>query len=410
MINKILNNYFLILFSLIPISILIGSTASLINVIIIDFSFLIFLIYIKDFSFLKNNTIKYFLILYLYLIFNTFISIEPELGMFRNLGFFRIIIFFAALNYFFNREFFSQKLIIAWLFIISVVVFDVYFEKFNGTNLLGFPKTGENIVSYGSRLVSFFKDEPIVGGFLYSFFLMLIGFLFEKNKKINVFLIVLTIIFFLSIFITGERANTIKALTGVFIFFFFLKKIDIKVKLLSIAIILISLTTLIYKSEYFKLRYVDQIKSNLNVEESYYLHVYRAGLQVFKNYPLFGVGNKNFRVETCKNPNNRSKEQTSEYLCTTHPHQIYLEFLSEHGLIGTVILLFLLYKLIFSKIIFVIKHGNCIQLGSLTYLITIFLPMIPSGAFFNDYSLTLFTINLGILYSSSSNLNIFTKK
>ncbi len=410
MMNKGLNNYFLILFSLMPISIIIGSSASLINVLLIDLSFLFFSIYLKDFSFLRNKTIKYLLILYLYLIFNTLISLDAEIGMFRNLGFIRIIILFAAFNYFFKDNLFSQKLMLAWFLIISIVVFDVYFEKFNGKNLLGYPETGENIISYGSRLVGFFKDEPIVGGFIYSFFLILMGYLFEKYEKMNFFLILLTIIFFFSIFITGERANTIKAFLGVFLFFTFLKKIDFKIKVISIIIVLISLTTLIYKSEYFKLRYVYQIKSHLNVEESYYLHIYRSGLQVFDNYRLFGVGTKNYRVEACKNPNKRGEDQTKHYLCTTHPHQIYLEFLSEHGIIGTAILLFLFYKLIFSKIFFVIKYGNYIQLGSLLYLITIFLPLIPSGSFFNDYSLTLFCINLALMYSSSTNLNIFTKK
>lgn len=410
MMNKGLNNYFLILFSLMPISIIIGSSVSLINVLLIDLSFLFLLIYLKDFSFLKNKTIKYLLILYLYLIFNTLISLDAEVGIFRNLGFIRIIILFAAFNYFFKDNLFSQRLMFAWFLIISVVVFDVFFEKFNGKNLLGYPETGENIVSYGSRLVSFFKDEPIVGGFIYSFFLILMGYLFEKYKKVNIFLILLTIIFFFSIFITGERANTLKALLGVFLFFTFLKKIDLKIKLISILIILISFTTLIYKSDYFKLRYVYQIKSHLNVDESYYLHIYRSGLQVFNNYRLFGVGTKNYRVEACTNPNKREEVQTKHYLCTTHPHQIYLEFLSEHGLVGTAILLFLFYKLIFSKIVFVIKYGNYIQLGSLLYLITIFLPLIPSGSFFNDYSLTLFGINLALMYSSSTNLNIFTKK
>ncbi len=410
MINKTLINYFLILFSFIPISILIGSTASLINVFLIDFSFLFFIIYMKDYSFLKNKTIKYFLIFYFYLIFNSFISLDAELGIYRNLGFIRIIILFAAFNYFFKENFFSQKLLFVWFLIISFVVFDVYVEKFNGTNLLGYPEGGENNRAYGSRLVSFFKDEPIVGGFIYAFFLILMGYLAERYKKLNIFFIAIIVIFFMSIFITGERANTIKAFLGVSIFFIFLRKIDIKIKVVSILIISISLITLIYKSDYFKLRYVDQIKSHLNPDESYYLHIYRSGLQVFKNYPLFGVGVKNYRVEACKNPNNRAKEQTNHYLCTTHPHQIYIELLSEHGLIGTAILLFLLYKLIFSKIIYVIKFGNYIQLGSLIYLLTIFLPLIPSGSFLNDYSLTLFCINLAILYSSSSNLNIFIKK
>ncbi len=408
--NKILNNYFLFLFVLIPISILVGSSVSLINVILIDLSFVILLIYKKDFSFFKSKVVQYLLVFYLYLIFNSIISLNAELGLLRNLGFIRIVILFIALNYFLKDNLFKKQLMFSWLLIILIVVFDVFFEKFNGTNLLGFPEIEEGTASYGQRLVSFFKDEPIVGGFIYSFFLMLVGFLFDNIKKKNFFLIILTIVFFVSIFVTGERANTIKACLGVFIFFIFLKDVNIKAKLASIIIILISLTAVINKSEYFKLRYVYQIKSHLTVGESYYLHIYGSGLDVFKNYPLFGVGTKNYRFEACKNPNNHSEEKTKNYLCTTHPHQVYIEFLSEHGFVGTAILFFLLYKLIFSKIVIVVKYGNYLQLGSLIYLLNSFLPLIPTGAFFNDYMLTLFCINLAILYSSNPNLNIFTKK
>ena len=60
MTNKGLNNYFLILFSLMPISIIIGSSASLINVLLIDLSFLFLLIYLKDFSFLKIKLLNIF--------------------------------------------------------------------------------------------------------------------------------------------------------------------------------------------------------------------------------------------------------------------------------------------------------------------------------------------------------------
>mgnify|MGYP001374845100 CR=1 FL=1 len=62
--NKILDNYFLILFSVIPITIIVGSAISLVNIILIDLSFIILMIYKKNFKFLKNKTIIYFLILY----------------------------------------------------------------------------------------------------------------------------------------------------------------------------------------------------------------------------------------------------------------------------------------------------------------------------------------------------------
>ena len=98
--NKYISNYFLAIFSAIPISLIAGPSVSLINIILIDISFIIFIIYLRDFSFLKNKNFKYLLILYLYLLFNSFISLDFEMGFNRNFGFIRIIILFLALNYF----------------------------------------------------------------------------------------------------------------------------------------------------------------------------------------------------------------------------------------------------------------------------------------------------------------------
>ncbi len=114
--NKFTYNYFFVIFSILPISIVIGPSISLINVVIIDLSFLILLVQIKNFLFVKNKAFKLLLILYVYLIFNSFISINPELGIFRNLGFIRVIILFVAFNYFFNIKFFSKKFFLFGLF------------------------------------------------------------------------------------------------------------------------------------------------------------------------------------------------------------------------------------------------------------------------------------------------------
>ncbi len=403
--DKIIYNYFLLLFSLIPISILAGSGFSVSNILLIDLSFLIYMFYLKDFSFLKHESIKYLLIFYLYLIFNSFISIDSEQGVLRNFGFIRVIIFFIALNFFFNQKSFLEKTLIIWSLIFLVVVFDIFFERFNGTNLLGYPK--ESTVYLAKRIVSFFRDEPIVGGFVNAFYLILIGFLLNKfGPKKSKYILILSMVFFISILITGERSNTLRAGLGILLFFIFYKDFNLRHKLISLITMVLLLFILIINSEFLKGRFIVQFKQAIT-NDGLYLRIYKSGFEVFKNYPLFGVGNKNYRVETCKNTNNKSIKTQKKYKCTTHPHQIYLEFLSEHGLLGSLIMFFLLYKLIFSKIKSVIRSDNYLQLGSFIYLILVFLPIIPSGAFFNDYMITLFIINLSIFYASNLNLNIF---
>ena len=46
--------------------------------------------------------------------------------------------------------------------------------------------------------------------------------------------------------------------------------------------------------------------------------------------------------------------------------------------------------------------------GCVIFLTTSFIPFLPSGAFFADYNLTIFWINLSIMYSVNKKTNIFT--
>ena len=91
---------------------------------------------------------------------------------------------------------------------------------------------------------------------------------------------------------------------------------------------------------------------------------------------------------------------------------MYFELLSEHGIFGSIIILYLIYKLILFNFLFRFKELNYIQIGSGIYIILIFLPLIPSGSFFSDYSITLFALNLAIFYDLIQNLIFFlaTKK
>ena len=86
--NKATYNYFLILFSVIPVTIILGPKVSLLNILLIDISFIILILKSGNFSFIKNNSIKFLIILYLYLIFNSLISIDLNSGIYRNLGLF----------------------------------------------------------------------------------------------------------------------------------------------------------------------------------------------------------------------------------------------------------------------------------------------------------------------------------
>ena len=91
------------------------------------------------------------------------------------------------------------------------------------------------------------------------------------------------------------------------------------------------------------------------------------------------------------------------------PHQIYLEFLSEHGLFGSVILISSLFYLLFKILIEILKSRNHIQIGCFVYILSNFLPVIPSGSFFSSFTATLFWLNFSIMYACNKNTNVFFK-
>lgn len=414
-----INNYFFLIIAALPISIIVGPAVSLINILIFDLSFIILLIYKNNFKWIRNTYVRALLILYIYLIFNNLISLEQSSNFFRNFGFLRLIIFFVGLNYFLRFKEFN-KIFPAWSVITLVLVFDIFIEKYTGQNLLGFG-------SDHNRVVSFFKDEPIPGSFVHSLAFMLVGFYLLKYKNSSTsytFVLLLILIFCMyAVILTGERSNSIKFIIGFIIFIFLFEKVSYKKK---IAICLISfslLFILIQKNEYIKERMFSSINYSIktftysfkhgkpqdNPSGNLYAKLYRSGYDVFKKYPYFGVGSKNYRIESCENNKYHLNIHImiNDYVCMTHPHQIYFEFLSEHGFFGTILILIIFIFFLFKIFKDVKFSKNYLALGSFVYLITVFMPILPSGAFFSDYNLTLFFLNLSIVFAKSKNLNIF---
>jgi len=412
------NNFFFIFFSLLPLSIVLGPSISLFNIIILILIYLYIFFHKDHYKILiNNNVIKLLFFIFFYLIFNTIFSIDYEIGLIRNLGFIRLILLFILINYFFFLYQNNLKIFNFWTFLIFIIVLDVYVERFTGTNVFGWGAEEINGIKQpnGARVVSFFKDEPIVGGYLNGFIFLISGYVLlkVKEKKLNIFIFLILIsIFLFSIVITGERSNTIKAAIGIILFFGLSDFIRIRHKIYLLTGLMGIMILIISSSSYLKERYIGQLyaeaflgKEANFIQDNIYLKLYRSGFNVFKNHPYFGVGNKNYRIETCNS--DLKLIEIYNYECSTHPHQIYIEFLSEHGIVGSLILLSVLFFLIFKNLKIIILSQNYLQIGCLIHLLINFMPLLPSGSFFGDFNLTLFFINFSLMYALNKNTNIF---
>ena len=179
-----------------------------------------------------------------------------------------------------------------WLSTIILIICDSFIEFKFGTNILGY---GQDL--YSDRIVSFFKDEPIVAAFLNGFFFIVIGYLFDseilkKNYKYAICFI-LIILFLVCVTITGERSNTIKALFGLLIFFLLNKKFSFLNKFLIFLSSFVIFVFIVINSDYLKYRYFELIINPLTnyedskkfLNENKYIKHYKSGYSVFKNYP-----------------------------------------------------------------------------------------------------------------------------
>ena len=174
--------------------------------------------------------------------------------------------------------------------------------------------------------------------------------------------------------------------------------------------------------ETFSLRYKNDLFSklasnNYNIlnylKNTEYGKIYHTGIVLFQNNKLFGVGNKNFRLLCKENEiekflienkidykNDQIVEKFSEkFRCNTHPHQIYIEILSEHGVFGFVILLSLLVIFIKQNILIIFKKKNILLACQFFVILINFIPILPSGSFFSSFNASIFWINIALFYS-----------
>tara|TARA_B100001559_G_scaffold276764_1_gene247872 strand:+ start:52 stop:1293 length:1242 start_codon:yes stop_codon:yes gene_type:complete len=387
-------------FALFPLAFLIGNL--FINFFLLLFS-IIFVsgLFLKKFKFQNQNKFSLYLLLFFFfsLIINLIFSNNFYLTLPRVLKFILIIgsilcFSHTIINY---RKKIFIKIYKFWSILFGIVLFDIIFELIFKFNIFGF----SSIIP--GRVVSFSNDEMNIGHFFLAFCLIFINFVHTNFK--NIYLTSLLSIFFILIsFLIGERSNFIKTFIIIVFFSFFAYEIKLKYKFLIIVIITAIVSLTLSLNENYKERYYNQFtgmlfNNGLNhyINYSLYGAHYKVAYEIFKDNPYFGVGIKNFRVESFSEKYDNLNHSYPERRGNTHPHQIHLEFLSETGLIGyACFMIFILVSIIFSLKNY-IKNKNLFQLSSILYILVNLLPLIPSGSFFTTYSAGLFWLHYAIM-------------
>ena len=359
-----------------------------------------------------NYYFKFFFVFCAILILSSLLSKNTIISLKNSLFYFRFGIFTLCFWYLLDK---NEQLVKYLFFSILVcylsLIIDGYVQFFYGKNLLGYELFNDYRVS------SLFGSELILGSYLSRFFPILFGmFIFLDNlKKSKSLLILMTVIFILSeglIFLSGERlALFFMNLSAIYIILM-IKEYRVY-RLWTYVLSLLLIITMINVFPNAKNRVFDQTisdftggkwKSDNSIDDKLYIFskphtdMYISAYRIFLDNKIFGVGPRQFRNE-CEN------YIVSIYSCETHPHNTYLELLSETGIfafliVGGLFILICYYSI--KHFIFKLIRGkkvifNDFEICLLSALIISIWPLSPSGSFFNNWMSIVYYFPLGLL-------------
>ena len=432
--QNIKQNYFSLIISLVPISFIAGNTIININIVLLIISGLI--IFHKDLFkinlfFLDKLLISYFLLIVLVGIYNDFslyhnynyLSEHREVYFtsLKSFLFLRFLLLYLLIRILIEKKILNLKpfFYISTLCVLFVSI-DINFQLITGKDFFGY-----EVDERFRKLAGPFDSEYIAGGYiqrfsLFSIFIFPILFL-KLSKKIYYCLIfILFLIIFTGIIFSGNRMPLIMFFLSLSTLLFF--EIKSKKKLLIFFLIASAIFFLSlsfnqkaqnnFKSFYFKSGHL--IKSmvykntnNLNVP---YKDEFESGYFTWKVNKFFGGGIKNFNFYC-----HRSKEEFKKsYFCNNHPHNYYLENLSELGIIGffglTIIVTIIFYITIIKKYFLKSNLQNNIIVTPFIFLFFAELfPLRSTGSFFTTGNATYIFFIMAFLVSLTMKDNLIEK-
>ena len=302
---------------------------------------------------------------------------------------------------------------------------DVIYQYIFGYDILGFK-------NQGLRNGGFFGDEFIAGAYIerFSFFAIFFTIFTLQNRNYTKFILaaVVTSIVGVGILVSGNRMPLVLFLFGIFSTFFFNIKIK-KILFSSLVCLLIFLSFTISSNKTMQLSYAsmytnvksilfgwaipekaneksdvtENVKSEIDTEnkssQKYQTRRERlilTAIDTWKPNKIFGNGIKSFRFDCSELLQNKNVSMEEDFnkgkknrLCSNHPHNYYLEILTETGILG---ILLLLTAAVFFMV-FVIKNykllkgndvENYILLAVVISLILEMLPIRSTGSFFSS--------------------------
>ena len=398
-----------------------------------------YILYQKEYeSLIKLNLFRISIIFWLSLISISFFSYNKTYSFQDSLIFIRFLLipFFCFFIFFKDKKLF-ERLLIVLFFIVVFVSIDTLYQFINYTSKDGFK---EDLLGFKSnwygRLTGPFGDELIPGSYLSKFGLF--GFVFlislkKLEKNIIIQSLYLSLIM-LVCYISGERMAFATFSLSLLLLLIFLdgfrKSIIFSILIGALFIFLASYFhpfyndfNVIESTQYHQGQKIEKnfqcendtekicskiinIQPNFfevikNFDTSAYGEIYLLSFKMFLDNPITGIGINNFKY-LC-NYNELYKNMMINYECASHPHNIYIQWLAEGGLI--VFISFILFLFFLVKFIINNTGDKKYKIISIVIIIIMFWPIMSTGSLIKNWFgvTTFFIIGLCMCLSKFKN-------
>ncbi len=381
------------------------------------------------------NILRITILFWISLIFISFFAYNKTISFQDSIIFIRFLLIPISIYFIFFKNNKYLDLFLLFIFVIVVLVcLDTLYQFFNysskegfGKDLLGFKSTW-----YG-RLTGPFGDELIPGSYVSKFGLLGYVFLISKKKlSSNIFIqsSYLSLILLVT-YVSGERMAFATFSLGLAFLFIFLNehRKSILISIILGVILIFSIIKLHPFYNDFKVIESKEYHQGLKIEKKFkceensqkmctkiievqpnfieviknfntsaYGEIYLLSIKMFADNPISGIGLNNYKY-LCKS-NNSYKNLMTNYNCASHPHNIYIQWLTEGGII--VFLLFILYLYYLIKFIIFNNGERKYKIISLVIILIMFWPVMSTGSLIkNWYGISTFFI-IGICMNLSS--------
>lgn len=310
----------------------------------------------------------------------------------------RLILFAAAIQFWLLDDIWLQRLIRISAVVLSLVAFDALWQYWTGADLLGNPPWSPD------RLNGPF-GRPKVGIFLAKFYFpTILGLLAMERLPSNesrsahrfaIAAVLLGIVLAITVFLSGERMAFIMIALGLCFGGLLLRGTFQKILIALLAAgLIVTASAAAFKHELVG-RQIDSTVATLeHFKDSPYGQIWRNSLHLATQRPWTGIGLRNFKL-ACDDPVMALPESYLER-CATHSHNIYIEWLTETGVLGLTgfIVVIVLWG---GEALRGLRSGSLrTALAGPVIAVTLMLwPIATTGSFFTNWNAVLFWLVLG---------------